>query len=150
MGWLFPYDATRQSLVEDRTKSWERQIGDMLVRTECQKHCVRGGRFRFVLWTVWRRTFMVDGSEVRPEERWIVCDLCQDSRDSEGYGYKDMTEAEHPCCLPKHSGVYRASTRRCQQSDATFECSRTDTGMIMHAWQRIPTPKNNTIIDCVV
>lgn len=37
---------------------------------------------------------------------------------------------EH-CCLPQHSGVYRASTRRCQQLDATFECSRADTGMIM-------------------
>lgn len=96
MGWLFPYGATRKSLVEDRTKAWERQVGEMLVRTECLKHCVRGGRFRFVLWTVWRRTFVVDGAEVRPEERWIGCDLMQYSRDNHGFGYKDMTEAEHP------------------------------------------------------
>lgn len=96
MGWLFPHGASRKSLIEDRTKAWERQVGDMLVRTDCRKHCVRGGRFRFVLWTVWRRTFTVDGVEVRPEERWIGCDLCQYSKDSEGFGFKDMSEAEHP------------------------------------------------------
>ncbi len=31
-----------------------------------------------------------------------------------------------------------------------FECSRTDTGMIMNTCQRIPTLRNSTITDCVV
>lgn len=96
MGWLYPYGANRKSLIEDRTKAWERQTGDMLVRTECMKHCFRGGRFRGVLWTVLSRKFLVDGVEVRPEERWIGCDLMQYSKENEGFGYKDMTESEHP------------------------------------------------------
>lgn len=96
MGWLFPYGATRKSLIADRTQPWERQVGEMLVRTECMKHCFRGGRFRGVLWTVWKRTFVVDGVEARPEERWIGCDLFQYSKDNDGFGFKDMSEAEHP------------------------------------------------------
>ena len=96
MGWLFPYGATRKSLIADRTKPWEREVGDMLVRSECLKHCFRGGSFRGVLWTVWRRTFVVAGVEVQKEERWIGCDLFQYSKENGGFGYKDMTEAEHP------------------------------------------------------
>jgi hypothetical protein len=96
MGWLFPHGASRRSLIEERTKAWERQVGEMLVRTECLKHCFRGGRFRGVLWTVWRRTYVVGQNEVRPEERWIGCDLLQYSREDEGYGYKDMEESMHP------------------------------------------------------
>jgi hypothetical protein len=96
MGWLFPYGATRKSLIADRTQPWERQVGEMLVRSECLKHCFRGGSFRGVLWTVWRRTFVVAGVEVQKEERWIGCDLFQYSKDNDGFGYKDMTEAEHP------------------------------------------------------
>lgn len=96
MGWFFPHGADRKSLIEDRTKSWERKVGEMTVTTDCLKHCFRGGRFRGVLWTVWRRRFVVAGRDVRPEERWIGCDLLQYSRENDGFGYKDMTEAEYP------------------------------------------------------
>ena len=43
-----------------------------------------------------RGVAQVDGVEARPEERWIGCDLIQYSRECEAFGYKDMTEAEHP------------------------------------------------------
>jgi len=39
---------------------------------------------------------MQDGSDVRPKERWIQCDLLQYSRSNDGWGYKDMEESMHP------------------------------------------------------
>ena len=95
MGWLFTCGSTRRELIADRTKSWERTSGEMLVQSTCLAHCYRGNVFSGVLWSVWERTFTKDGAEVQPTERWIQCDLLQYQRDY-GWGYKDMEESMHP------------------------------------------------------
>ncbi len=95
MGWLFKSGATRRGLIEERTKSWERTSGEMLVKSTCLAHCYRGCAFSGVLWSVWERTFTKVGEETQPTERWIQCDLLQYQRDY-GWGYKDTEEAAHP------------------------------------------------------
>lgn len=95
MGWLFKSGATRRGLIEERRKSWERQSGEMLVKSQCLAHCYRGCAFSGVLWSVWERTFTKDGEETQPTERWIQCDLLQYQRDY-GWGYKDMEESMGP------------------------------------------------------
>ena len=94
MGWLFPYGATRKSLIEERSKPWSRDLNGTTVETTCLAHCYRGGSFSGVLWAVWERTFTKDGQQTAQPERWITCDLlrCQ----SGDWGYKDMSEACHP------------------------------------------------------
>ena len=73
MRWLFQVGSTRKELIAERVEGWERQAGEMLVKSTCVAHCLRGGRFSGVLWSVWQRTF--EGGEARPTERWIQCDL---------------------------------------------------------------------------
>lgn len=94
MGWLFTVGSTRRELIAERVESWERQLGELLVKSKCLAHCFRGGRFSGVLWSVWERTF--NDSEARPPERWIQCDLLQYSKSNDGWGYKDMDESMHP------------------------------------------------------
>jgi len=91
MGWLFPYGATRKSLIEERSKSWSRESNGTTVETTCLAHCYRGGSFSGVLWAVWERTFTKDGQQTSLPQRWITCDLlrCQSGE----WGYKDMSEA---------------------------------------------------------
>lgn len=95
MRWLFKSGSTRRDLIEERTKSWERESGDMLVKSTCLAHCYRGNVFSGVLWSVWERTFTKDDEEAQPTERWIQCDLLQYQRDY-GWGYKDMEESMGP------------------------------------------------------
>lgn len=95
MGWLFKSGSTRRDLIEERTKSWERQSGDLLVKSTCLAHCYRGNVFSGVLWSVWERTFTKDDDEVQQAERWIQCDLLQYQRDY-GWGYKDLEESMGP------------------------------------------------------
>lgn len=95
MGWLFRQDITRKELIADITKSWERQSGETLVRTECLAHCFRGGAFSGVLWAVWERRFLKNGEETEPQQRWITCDLLEYRRDA-GWGNKSMDESMHP------------------------------------------------------
>jgi hypothetical protein len=94
MGWLYPLGVNRKELIAQRAEGWEHRSGEMLVNSTCLKHCYRGGVFSGVLWSVWERTFTQDGGEVRPSERWIQCDLLR--CDQGEWGYKDLTEAEHP------------------------------------------------------
>lgn len=94
MGWTYPYGLNRKQLIAQRVEGWERDTGEMLVKSTCLKHCYRGGVFSGVLWSVWERTFMKDEKEVQPSERWIQCDLLRCDQGS--WGFKDMTEAEHP------------------------------------------------------
>ena len=94
MGWTYPHGLNRKQLIAQRVEGWERDTGEMLVKSTCLKHCYRGGVFSGVLWSVWERTFMKDGDEVQPSERWIQCDLLRCDQGS--WGYKDMMEAEHP------------------------------------------------------
>lgn len=89
MGWLFKSGATRRGLMEERPKTWERQSGEMLVKSTCLAHYYRGCAFSGVLWSVWERTFTNDDEEIQPTERWIQCDLLQYQRDY-GWGYKDI------------------------------------------------------------
>lgn len=94
MGWSYPFGATRKSLIEERTEPWEREGEDMTVKRVCLAHCFRGGRFSGVLWAVWQCTFEKDGQQVKPEQRWITCDLIRCH--SGEWGYKDMSEACGP------------------------------------------------------
>ncbi|MBR9802099.1 hypothetical protein GYB59_10570 [bacterium] len=94
MGWTYPYGLNRKQLIAQRVEGWERDTGEMLVKSTCLKHCYRGGVFSGVLWSVWERTFMKDGDEVQPSERWIQCDLLRCDQGS--WGYKDMEESMHP------------------------------------------------------
>jgi hypothetical protein len=95
MGWLFPYGATRRSLIAERIMNWERSTDTgVLAKTTCIAQCYRGGVFSGVLWSVWERTFSKDNADTEPRQRWIQCDLlrCQQG----DWGYKDMEESMHP------------------------------------------------------
>ena len=92
MGWLFTRGFTRKDIIADRTKNWERDTGEMQVKSVCLAHCYRGGAFSGVLWAVWERTF-VGGDQ--PTERWITCDLLRYQKNY-GWGYKDLDESMHP------------------------------------------------------
>ncbi len=94
MGWTYPCGATRKSLIENRTKPWERELNDCTVKSTCLAHCFRGGRFSGVSWAVWERTIERNGVQVEPEQCWITCDLIR--CDSGEWGYKDMSEACGP------------------------------------------------------
>jgi hypothetical protein len=96
MGWLFPYGATRRSLIAERIKDWDRTTDTaVLVTTTCIAHCYRGGVFSGVLWSVWERRFSKDNADTEPTQRWIQCDLLQ-YQQNYGWGYKDMEESMHP------------------------------------------------------
>ncbi|MCB9951410.1 MAG: hypothetical protein H6824_10555 [Planctomycetaceae bacterium] len=94
MGWTYPYGVNRKQLIAQRVEGWERDTGEMLVKSTCLKHCYRGGVFSGVLWSVWERTFTRDSVEVQPTQRWIQCDLLRCDRGE--WGYKDMEESMHP------------------------------------------------------
>jgi len=94
MGWTYPHGVNRKQLIAQRVEGWERDTGEMLVRSTCLKHCYRGGVFSGVLWTVWERTFTTEDKEVQPTERWIQCDLLR--CDGGEWGYKDMEESMGP------------------------------------------------------
>lgn len=121
MGWLFTSGQSRRELIENRTRSWERESGGMLVVSQCLAHCARGN----VLWSVWERRYLKDGVQCQPDERWISCDLMQCQR-GYGWGYKDMEESCFPyyySCPLKYLGmvpiaVYggRADWRECVRS----------------------------------
>jgi hypothetical protein len=96
MGWLFKYGETLKQIIARRTAGWETTLDEgTFVKTACLRHCYRGCAFSGVLWTVFERTFTKDGTEVRPTEKWIGCDLLRWQRDY-GWGYKDMEEAMGP------------------------------------------------------
>ncbi len=107
MGWLFRDCITRKGLIVERTNDWERTTDDgMTVRTTCLAHCYRGGAFSGVLWSVWERTFVKNGIEAQPTERWIGCDLLR--YQSDAWGYKDMDEPMGPfyySCPQKYLGM---------------------------------------------
>lgn len=94
MGWTYPFGASRRSLIEERTKAWERESNGSTIKTICLAHCFRGGRFSGVLWAVWQRTFEKDGQQTEPEQRWITCDLIRCHAGE--WGYKDMSESCGP------------------------------------------------------
>lgn len=96
MGWLFKAGITRRELIEERTKDWTRDGAEgITVTSTCLAHCYRGNVYSGVLWAVWERTFITDGQEAKPTERWITCDLLRYQKDC-GWGYKDMDESMHP------------------------------------------------------
>ncbi len=80
MGWLYPTGISRKDLIASRVERFESESSGVKVRTECTRHCFRGGVFSGVLWSVWSRTFLKDGTEVEQEQRWIACDLNHRSR----------------------------------------------------------------------
>lgn len=83
MGWLFPYGATRASLIKDLTEP--RRDASSGWSNETLRHCTVGN----VLWAVHELT-RSDGSKVR----YIGCYLLRRSR--HGWGYKDLEESAHP------------------------------------------------------
>lgn len=95
MGWLFPYGASRKSLIAERVSNWERTTDTgVRITTTCITHCYRGGVFSGILWSVWERTFTQNDAEHRPKQRWIQCDLLKCNAGE--WGYKDMEESMHP------------------------------------------------------
>ena len=97
MGWLFVPGSNRRSMIKDRTEGWERTNDDgMTIKTFCLAHCFRGNCFSGVLWSVFERTFLREGEQIEPTQRWIQCDLMRYSRSDDGWGYKDMEESLHP------------------------------------------------------
>lgn len=83
-------------MIAERAENWERTTPEgMTVKSVCLAHCYRGGAFSGVLWTAWERTFVKDGTEAEPTERWIGCDLLRYQKDF-GWGFKDMEESMHP------------------------------------------------------
>ena len=96
MGWLFRSGSTRRGLIAERVEGWERANPDgLVIKSTCLAHCFRGGNFSGVLWSVWERTFIKDGHESEPTQRWIQCDLLRHQRDY-GWGYKDIEESMGP------------------------------------------------------
>jgi hypothetical protein len=94
MGWYYPHGLNRKELIAQRVEDWERDTGEMLVKSTCLKHCYRGGVFSGVLWSVWERTFTKDGKEVQPSQRWIQCDLLHCYQGE--WGYKPLEESMGP------------------------------------------------------
>lgn len=95
MGWLFKAGMSRQDLIAENTKDWERTKDDgTVIKSACLAHCFRGGAFSGVLWSVWERTFAKEGQPTEPAQRWIVCDLLRYEQGA--WGYKDMDESMHP------------------------------------------------------
>lgn len=95
MGWYFTLGSTRKDLIAELTKTWEATKDEETVKTTCLAHCYRGNIYSGVLWTVWERTFAKQGSQTRPTERWITCDLMRHQQ-GDGWGHKPMNEAMHP------------------------------------------------------
>lgn len=96
MGWLFTVGSTRKQLIAERTENWTRDGAEgVTVKTTCLAHCYRGNVYSGVLWAVWERTFIKDGQQTQPNERWITCDLLRYQKDY-GWGYKDLDESMHP------------------------------------------------------
>ncbi|HEY1598845.1 MAG TPA: hypothetical protein VGG64_04540 [Pirellulales bacterium] len=96
MGWLFTHGSTLKSQIRHLSEGWERQLPDGTnVETTCLAHCYRGGSFSGNLWSVWERTFVRDGQETQPAERWITLCLLN-YQTGYGWGYKDMEEASGP------------------------------------------------------
>lgn len=95
MGWLFKTGYSRHDLIADQTKGWERiKENGTIVKSTCLAHCYRGGIFSGVLWSVWERTFVKDGQQIEPTQRWIICDLLRCVQGE--WGYKSMEESMHP------------------------------------------------------
>ena len=95
MGWLFKPGITRQELIAEQIKGWERTKEDGTdIKLTCIAHCYRGGVFSGVLWSVWERTFTKNGQQTDPPQRWIICDLMRCVGGE--WGYKDIEESMHP------------------------------------------------------
>lgn len=89
MGWLYTSGSTLKSQIAARSESWENDKA----KSVCLAKVFRGNVLRQgVLWSVWEQTIKETG-EVR---RIIQCDLLEYSRESQGWGYKDMDEMMHP------------------------------------------------------
>ncbi len=97
MGWTYPFGSSRKDLIAERSQFREWQAGETLVKTTCLAKCFRGGAFSGVLWVVWERTFIIDGKEARPTERFIGCDMMEYAKQFDGWGYKDLCEDMGPC-----------------------------------------------------
>ena len=95
MGWLFRDGISRQELIADRTKGWERTKDDgTIIKSTCLAHCYRGGVFSGVLWSVWEHTFIKESQQSDPAQRFIICDLLR--YDQGEWGYKDLDESMCP------------------------------------------------------
>jgi len=81
MGWLFTVGQSRKELIQARITGWKNQEGN----SRCLAHCTRGN----VLWSVWE-VYLQSTGQIR---HFIACDLMQKSG---GWGYKDLSEIEHP------------------------------------------------------
>jgi hypothetical protein len=101
MGWTSGW-GTLKSLIAERSKGWinPNGAGGMTVTSTCLAKCFRGNpAFAGTLWGVWEQAFTnADGSEARPPERFITCDLlrCSNYRGLPEWGYKDMAESCGP------------------------------------------------------
>ena len=100
MGWLFSEGQTKQELVENRTKSWERDTEDkegnkIHITSKCIAQSLKGNS----LWTVWEVTKTPIGEAedvVGESHRYIALDLLSSQR-GYGWGYKDLDETCGPC-----------------------------------------------------
>jgi len=96
MGWTYPYGmGSKADMISYRVRDWSshREIDgeSVIVAGKCLDYSVRGR----CLWTVWETTqTRVNEFEPFATHRWIGLDLI--SKDSSGYGYKDMDESVHP------------------------------------------------------
>ena len=96
MGGTYPYNIRdKADMVAYRVRGWssQREVDgeSVIVSGKCLDYSVRGR----CLWTVWETTqTRVGASEPFIVRRWIGLDLI--SKDSSGYGYKDMDESVHP------------------------------------------------------
>ncbi len=88
MGWLFPYGATRRSLIAELIEpaTWT-NAANVVVDRQTIAHCTRGN----VLWCVVQ--ISLDGRE---EQCFIVCNLLKRDNTSGDWGYKDMDEGCGP------------------------------------------------------
>lgn len=98
MGWSFGWGSFR-GLVSDLARGWTRPSSkdlSFVVTSTCLAKCFRGNpAFAGTLWSVWEQVFTnSDGSETKPPERFIRCDLLRCT--SGEWGYKDMCESMGP------------------------------------------------------
>lgn len=96
MGWMWPFDANKQSLISMLTEESQVARPGCIITTKCLRHCYRGNRFSGVLWAVWERAYAYSDGRTQDKDRFIVCNIMRGTK--EGWGYKDVEEA----CGPYH------------------------------------------------
>lgn len=90
MGWLFPYGATRKSLIQQLTEDQFKTKEDgTKLEWLCLTHCLKGN----ILWSI-RKIIVRPPNQPATESTFIGCDIMKPYKGE--WGYKALCEEVHP------------------------------------------------------